>query len=87
MFGIREDSHPVERIRVLKDRVIANRQEWGRVGDSQWRQENAGQIWGPASIIKLGKVGKREHGRPESQVEETELAVTGTGTASIRSMP
>lgn len=66
----------------MKDRVIANRQEWGRVGGSQWRQEKAGQIWGPASTIKLAEVGKGEQGRrPESQVEETGLAMTGTGAA------
>ena len=71
----------------MKDRMIANWQEWGRVGSGQWRQKNAGRIWGPASTIKLAKVGKGEDERPESQVEETGLAMTGTGAALIRSAP
>lgn len=37
---------------------------------------------GTSKDCGLAEVGKGEHERPESQVEETGLAVTGTGAAS-----
>lgn len=50
----------------MKARVIANREGWGGVGHSPWRKENAGQVWGAASIISWLKVEKEsmEHGEP-----------------------
>lgn len=54
----------------------------GGAGSSQWRQENAGQVWGPASTVSWLKQGKESMGSLESQVKGTGLDATGTGAAS-----
>lgn len=53
----------MERIRVSKDEVIANRQRWDRVG-----VVSAGKRMqvksGDQQVLKLAKEGKGEHERP-----------------------
>lgn len=70
--------HPVERISILKDRVIVNRQGWGEVCRGKRMLDKSET----SKYCKLDKSAKERMGGLGSQVEETELDVPGTGAAS-----